>query len=122
MDPNVLASMVFVFAISALGIVGGIISRRLKARDEQKAALGAANRELDLKVEKLERANAEMARRLENLETIVVSQTWSAVNVPEAAAAERPRRAAVAPHEVPAPAMEEMNRQRAEQLARRLGG
>ena len=104
MDPNVLASMVFVFSISALGIAARMISGRLKAR-------GVANRELDRKLERLETANAEMARRLENLETIVVSQ-----------AAHDPRLVASVPHEISAPAVEEQNRQRAEQLARRLGG
>lgn len=114
MDPTVLGAMIFVFSISFVGIAAGMISGRLKARDQQKAALGMANRELDQKVERLERANAEMARRLENLETIVVDQTWSATNDPWLAAA--------APHEVQTPAAEELNRQRAEQLARRLGG
>jgi len=118
MDPNVLASMVFVFSITFLGIAAGFIKGRLKLRGQR----NAADRELDRKIERLEQANAEMARRLENLETIVVSRTWSAVSAPAATDAERPRLAAVARHEVQAPAVEELNRQRAEQLARRLGG
>ena len=112
MDANVAAAMLLAFVFPVVAIGAGIFNGWLKRRHQQKVALGAAKLELDRKVERLEQSNAEMARRLENLETIVVSQTWSTVHAP----------AAVAPHEVQAPAAEEMNRQRAEQLARRLGG
>ncbi len=120
MQPTTLA-IVLVFSIPIIAILGGLYMDLLKFREKQKTQ-GAANQELAQKVVRLERTNAEMARRLENLETIVVSQTWSAVNAPGAAEAERPRPAAAVRHEVHAPAAEEMNRQRAEQLARRLGG
>ena len=111
-------AVVLTFTIPLVAIVGGLFMEWAKMRDKQKA-IGAANRELEQTVEELKRANADQARRLENLETIVVSQTWNALHAPEA---ERPRFAAVARHEVQTPAAEEMNRQRAEQLARRLGG
>ncbi len=121
-DPNVLAAMIFAFSITFLALTAKILKSKLEMRDQQKA-LGASNRELEQKVEKLEQANAEQARRLENLETIVVSQTWSAVQEPALADADRQQRlAATVRHEAHAPAVEEMNRQRAEQLARRLGG
>jgi len=122
LDPTAVAGMIFVFLITFGAIGAGMLNSRLKRRDQQRAALGAANLELDRKVQRLEQSNSEMARRLENLETIVVSQAWSAVQAPGATDAERPLLVAVAPHEVRAPAGEEMNRQRAEQLARRLGG
>lgn len=122
-DPNVIASMIFAFSITTVAIASKIVREWLQRRDQRKAALGAAKLELDRKVERLEQANAEMARRLENLETIVVSQAWSTVAAPGATEAERPPRLAAAlPHQVYAPASEEANRQRAEQLARRLGG
>jgi hypothetical protein len=111
-------AVVLTFTIPIIAIIGGLLMDWVKMREKQKV-MGAANRELEQAVAELKRANADQARRLENLETIVVSQTWNALHAPEA---ERPRLAAVARHEVQTPAVEEMNRQRAEQLARRLGG
>jgi hypothetical protein len=120
MDPTTLA-IVLTFSIPIIAIIGGLYMEWLKMRAKQKT-LGAANRELEQTVEELKRSNADQARRLENLETIVVSQTWSVLHTAGAAGAERPQRTAVAPHETQAPAAEELNRQRAELLARRLGG
>ncbi len=89
----------------------------------QQRALGSSNHELEKVVEDLRQTNKNLAQRVENLETIVVSQTWNALNAPGASEAERQQRlATVVRQEVHAPATEEMNRQRAEQLARRLGG
>jgi hypothetical protein len=120
-DP-VLATMVFVFSISTLGILAGLGRQWLKAR-AQHQALQASNRELEQKVEQLERVNAENAQRLENLETIVVSQTWSALQDPGLSEADRQRRIVAArPHDVHAPVAEDMNRQRAAALAHRLAG
>src|SRR5262245_30502830 len=114
--------VLLIFSIPIIAILGGFYMERLKMRDKQKA-LGTSNRELEQKVERLEKTNAEMARRVENLETIVVSQTWSALQEPGLADADRQRKlAATARHEPHAPETEEVNRQRAEQLARRLGG
>jgi len=115
-------AIVLAFSIPILAILAGIFKDRLKLRDQQKT-LGASNRELEQKVERLERTNAEQARRLENLEAIVVSKTWGTLQEPGLADADRQRQlAATVRHETHAPAAEEMNRQRAEQLARRLGG
>jgi len=122
MNPQGMLAIVLAFSIPILAILAGIFKDRLKLRDQQKT-LGASNRELEQKVERLERTNAEQARRLENLEAIVVSQTWSTLQEPGLADADRQRQlAATVRHETHAPAAEEMNRQRAEQLARRLGG
>ena len=49
-------------------------------------------------MEELRQTNQTLAQRVENLETIVVSQTWNAVNAPAASDAERQQRlAAVRP-------------------------
>jgi|SRR6185436_3723830 len=114
--------LLLIFSIPLTAILGGFGMEWLKMRAKQKD-LGTSNREMEQKVERLERTNAEMARRVENLETIVVSQTWSALQEPGLSESDRQRKlAATVRHEPHAPETEEMNRQRAEQLARRLGG
>jgi hypothetical protein len=121
-DPTVLATMVFVFSISIAGILAGLGRQWLKVR-AQHQALRDSNRELEENVDRLERAAVESSQRLENLETIIVSQTWSALQKPGLAEAERQHRIVAArPHDVHAPAAEDMNRQRAAELAQRLGG
>jgi len=121
MDPTILA-IVGVFSISVLAVLPRFARQWLKVRADQRA-LGASNRELEQKLERLERANAEYAARLENLETIVVSQTWNVLQEPGLSEADRQRRiAAAGRHELQAPAAAEMNPQRAADLARRLGG
>jgi len=121
MDPTILA-MVFVFSIPILAILSRTVTQGLKVRAEQKA-LGASNRELEQKVERLEQANTEYAQRLENLEAIVVSQTWNVLQEPGLSETDRQRQiAAAGRHEVAAPAAAELNYQRAASLARRLGG
>lgn len=122
-DPTILA-MVLIFSVPILAILAGFGKQWLKVRAEQRV-LGASNQELEQKVEQLERANAENALRLENLETIIVSQTWSVLQDPGLSEADPDRRrriVAARPHDVHAPAAEEINRQRAAELARRLGG
>src|SRR5262245_4592219 len=121
-DPTVLVAMQFVFGISIVGILAGFARQWLKVRTQQRA-LGASNQELEQKVERLERESAENAQRLENLEAIVVSQTWGALQEPGLSEADRQRRIVAArPHEVHAPSAEELNRQRAAEIARRVGG
>jgi hypothetical protein len=121
-DPTVLATMQFVFAISFLGILAGFARQWLKVRTQQRA-LGASNQELEQKVERLEQVNTENAQRLENLEAIVVSQTWNTLQEAGLSEADRQRRiVASRPHEVQSPSAEELNRQRAAELARRVGG
>jgi hypothetical protein len=89
----------------------------------QQRALGTSNQELERTVDELRRTNETLAQRVENLETIVVSQTWNVLQAPGASDTGRePAVAAAVRQEVHAPSTEEMNRQRAEQLARRLGG
>lgn len=108
--------------IPVVAIIAGLLRDLFKIRAKQQA-LGTSNRELEKVVEEMRQANQTLAQRVENLETIVVSQTWNVLTGPGAAESEhQPRVAAAIRHEVRAPATEEMNRQRAEQLARRLGG
>ena len=108
--------------IPIAGIFARVFRDYIKLQAQQRV-LGSSNRELEKVVEDLRQTNRNLAQRVENLETIVVSQTWNTLNDPQLSDAERQRRLAPAVrHEVHAPAAEEINRQRAEQLARRLGG
>jgi hypothetical protein len=110
------------FSIPILAIVLKFGTRWAELRAAQRA-LGTSNRDLEQKVERLERAQAEAAQRIENLEAIVVSQTWNAAEKPGLPAAVHPHRLAGAiRHELRPPAAEELNRQRAADLAGRLGG
>lgn len=114
--------MEFWVLIPVVAIVAGLVRDLFKLRAKQQV-LGTSNRQLEQTMEELRRTNQSLAQRVENLETIVVSQTWNALNAPGASDAERQQRlAAAVRQEVHAPATEEMNRQRAADLARRLGG
>jgi uncharacterized protein YlxW (UPF0749 family) len=108
--------------IPVVAILAGMLRDVFKVRAKQQA-LGTSNRELEKVVEEMRQTNRTLAQRVENLETIVVSQTWNVLAAPRASEPEHQQRVAAAVrHEVHAPATEEVNRQRAEQLARRLGG
>ena len=94
----------------------------LRIRVSQRA-LGQSSRELEQTVQELKRKNQDLMDRLENLETIVVSRTWEAISQPGLSDVDRQRSVASAvQREVQEPSVEEMNRQRAAQLARRLQG
>lgn len=101
-------AVIMSFSMGIVALIGGIIVKldREKARRE----LGSSDRELEQKVTRLEKANAEYAQRLEDLEAIVASRSWSAL-----------QETATRPHAVSAPAVEERNRQQVAELARRLG-
>ena len=108
--------------IPVAAILAGLVRDLFKLRAKQQV-LGTSNRELEKVVDELRLANRTLSQRVENLETIVVSQTWNVLNAPGASDAERQQRlAAAVRQEAHAPAPEEMNRQRAADLARRLGG
>jgi hypothetical protein len=91
--------------------------------------LERVKQDLEGKLEKLEKENADYAERLENLESIVVSQAWEALHQPRPAGeAHKPRPAEpdgavvpTRPHEVSELSVEDRNRQRAADLARRAG-
>jgi hypothetical protein len=92
---------------------------RFKATQRE---LGTSTGELERQVAELKKVNALLADRVENLEAIVVSQTWDAVNAPHTTSTERDLRIASAAHrELAPPDPAEVNQQRVQQLAQRLG-
>lgn len=110
----------WVAAIPITAILGGVVTDALKLRAKQRV-LGASNNELEKTAAELKRTNEQLAHRIENLETIVVSRTWNAVHEPGLSEPERQHQVAAAVrHEIPPPPQEDVNRQRAEQLARQL--
>ncbi len=111
--------------IPLVAIVTGTFSRVAKTWMKLKAqqqSLGASNRELEQEVTALRKDRATLLQRLENLEAIVVSQTWEAVNAHSLPPPERELRVASTVRRelgaAPAPSYQ----QRAEELARRLQG
>lgn len=108
--------------IPVVAILAGVLKDWLKVRTQQRV-LGVSTRELETEVAELQKDRAVMLERLQNLEAIVVSQTWDAVNDRSLPPPDRERRIASAVHrEVGAPDPGVANQQRAEQLARRLQG
>lgn len=85
--------------------------------------LGTSTTELEREVTDLRRTNEALAERLQNVEAIVVSQTWDALHDRGLAPAERELKVASAVRrELREPDAAAANQQRAEQLARRLQG
>jgi hypothetical protein len=84
---------------------------------------GTGRRELEQEMTSLKRERDAMLDRLQNLEAIVVSQTWDVLQDKGLPPAERELKiASTVRREIAAPNTETLNRQRAEQLARRLQG
>lgn len=110
--------------IPVVAILAGSLSKvaktwmRLKA---QQQLLGASNHELEQDVAVLRKDRDSLLRRLENLEAIVVSQTWEAVNAHSLPPADQERKVASAVRRELAPAGPS-DQQRAAELARRLQG
>lgn len=113
----------WVFALIPIAaIFAGVIKDILKVRATQRS-LGQSNRELEQVTAELKRKNEDLAQRLENLEAIVVSRTWNVLHEPGLSEGERQLKLTSAVrHELQSPSVEEINRQRAEQLARRIQG
>jgi len=85
--------------------------------------LGASTHDLEREVAGLRQANETVLERLQNLEAIVVSQTWDALNDHGLAPVERELKvASVARRELKPTDPSAANQQRAEQLAQRLQG
>ena len=111
--------------IPIVAILAGSFSRvaktwmRLKA---QQQTLGASNRELEQEVAALQKDRGSLLQRLENLEAIVVSQTWEALNDHSLPPVDQERKvASTVRRELGTPAAPSFQ-QRAEELARRLQG
>jgi hypothetical protein len=103
--------------IPVVAILSGVLKTWVKQR-----ALGASNTELEKEIAEMRRERTSLSERLQNLEAIVVSQTWDAVHAPHATQTERELRiASVAHRELTPPDPSEINQQRVQQLAQRLG-
>lgn len=108
--------------IPIVAILAGVIQDWLKVRAKQKT-LGASTSELEREVTALQKERGVILDRLQNLEAIVVSQTWDAVNDRALSPPERELKvASTVRREIAAPASETVNQQRAEQIAQRLRG
>ena len=95
--------------------------RRWATFQAQQRQLGASTSELEKEVAALAKARAELTERVQNLETIVVSQTWGVLQDKGLSPAERELKVATAAHRELAPEdSSAANQRRAEQLARRL--
>lgn len=108
--------------IPIVAILAGVFREWIKVRTRQRT-LGASTSELEKEVASLRKEREAILDRLQNLEAIVVSQTWDAVNDRSLTPPERDLKvASTVRREIAAPASETVNQQRAEQLARRLRG
>ena len=108
--------------IPVVAILSGVFKTWLKVQSQQRV-LGASNHELEREVAALRKDREVLLERLENIEAIVVSQTWNVVHDHSLPPAERELRAAsTARRELAPAASAPSNQQRAEQLARRLQG
>ena len=109
--------------IPIVAILAKVLRDWIKVRAAQKS-LGASTTELEREVAALQREREAILDRLQNLEAIVVSQTWDAVNDHSLTPPERDLKVAstVRREVATAPSSEAVNQQRAEQLAQRLRG
>jgi hypothetical protein len=108
--------------IPVVAILSGVLRSWIKVRARQQF-LGASTSELEREVAVLKKEREVILDRLQNLEAIVVSQTWNAVNDRSLPPAERELKVASAVRrEVASPPEEAVNQQRAAQLAQRLRG
>jgi tRNA A37 N6-isopentenylltransferase MiaA len=108
--------------IPVVAILSGSFKTWLKIKAQQRV-LGTANRELEQEVAALRQERNALHQRIENIEAIVVSQTWNAIQDHSLPPAEREMRvASTVRREVAPVASGPSNQQRAEQLASRLRG
>lgn len=104
--------------IPIFGILAGTFKEWLKFREKQNQ-LGNSTQNLEKLVAELRQRDQALAERVENLEAIVVSQTWDVVQDKTLAPEDRERRlASVAHREMPPPPVPDSHK--AEVLARRL--
>ena len=108
--------------IPVVAILAGVLRDWVRVRAKQKT-LGASTSELEREMTALQKEREVILDRLQNLEAIVVSQTWDAVNDRSLTSSERDLKiASTVRREIAPPASETVNQQRAEQLAQRLRG
>lgn len=110
----------FWMVIPIVAIVAGTVKEWIRVRARQRQ-LGRSTNHLEKEVEELRARERELADRIENLEAIVVSQTWDVVHDRSLPSSARELKlSSVAPHEMGPPRVPDS--QRAEVLARRLKG
>jgi hypothetical protein len=105
--------------IPVVAILAKVAKEWIRLRTSQQA-LGSTSRETERAVADLKRQRDELQLRVENLEAIVASQTWNAIqdrSLPEPVREQRI--VATAQHELRSD-QEAVNQQRIEQLAQRL--
>jgi hypothetical protein len=108
--------------IPLAGIGVKMLKEWLKFKAQQRD-LGASAKDLEKDVATLQKENVALSERLQNLEAIVVSQTWDVLHDKNLDPAERERKVATVAHrEAAPPDRAAADQQRAAQLARRLGG
>jgi hypothetical protein len=113
MDPSFLWVLIPLFGISA-----GMFKEWLKFRERQRQ-LGSSTEELERLVAELKKRDQALSDRIENLEAIVVSQTWDVLHDRALNPAERERKlVSTAQREMPVAPFPDS--QKAEVLARRL--
>jgi hypothetical protein len=108
--------------IPIVAVLAGTFKEWMEFKAKQRQ-LGASTDELDHEVAELRKINEALQERVQNLEAIVVSQTWDALHAPGLTPVERELKVTSAAHrEIKAPDATVANQQRAEQLAQRLQG
>jgi hypothetical protein len=108
--------------IPIVAILSGVLKTWVKVQSQQRV-LGASNHELEREVATLRKDREVLLERLENIEAIVVSQTWNVLHDHSLPPVEKELRVAAAVRRELAPAASApSNQQRAEQLAQRLQG
>jgi hypothetical protein len=108
--------------ITITAILAGTFKEWVKFKATQRQ-LGASTDELEREMAEVRKLNEALQERIQNLEAIVVSQTWDALHDHGLSPAERELKvASVARRELKAPDSASANQQRAEQLAQRLQG
>jgi hypothetical protein len=106
--------------IPITAILSGSLKTWLRVQASQRA-LGASTQELEREVADLQKAKGDLVERLQNLEAIVVSQTWGALHAKGLLPAEQELKVASAVRrELSPPDATAANQQRVEQLAQRL--
>ncbi len=113
--------MGMVWVLIPIFAIGMKTLREIVLFKRQQRHLGSSNEQLEKLVAELRTRERALEDRLENLEAIVVSQTWDVVHDKSLPPAARELKlSSVAPHEMAPPSAQ--NSQRAEVLARRLKG
>jgi hypothetical protein len=112
--------MVFLIPIAAIATKAFRSWLQFQATQRQ---LGTSTNDLEREVAALRQTNETILQRLQNLEAIVVSQTWDALHDRGLTPGERELKVtSVAHRELKASDASAANQQRAEQLAQRLQG